>query len=425
MGQWRMGQWLAQLLAQLVAGACSDRRQIMATTSSVLDPVPLVDTVVVQPTPFCNINCNYCYLPQRNDKSVMGQKTIATLFDKIFSSGWTGDGLTVIWHAGEPLVAPIAFYQTAFEVIEALRPPALQLRHSVQTNGMLISPQWCDLFKTWHVGVGVSVDGPKHVHDVHRVTRSGRGTFDQTLAGIRLLRAEKVPFHVISVLSEQSMKVPQEMLDFYLSEEIEDICFNVEESEGDHVSALFAAEDAQGRFRNFLSEFWRLSRSSGRIRFIREIDGMLPRVFRPDKSALRNAQVEPLSMLNVDCHGNVSSFSPELLGLKHADYADFIIGNIITDSLEEMRLSPALTAMTRDIAAGVAACRQHCEYFSVCGGGAPVNKLAENSTFRSTRTAFCGLTQMVPIDLILAAFEQLQLGMDGTAAVQEHAALVS
>jgi uncharacterized protein len=210
------------------------------------------------------------------------------------------------------------------------------------------------------------------------------------------------------------MNAPREMLEFYVSEGIEDVCFNVEESEGDHVSGLFAADDAKGRFRSFLSDFWRLSRQSGRIRFVREVDGMLPRVFRPDHSVMRNAQVEPFGMINVDCHGNVSSFSPELLGLKHGDYDDFIVGNIHTHSLEDMRRSRPMITMSRDIAAGVEACRKECEYFSVCGGGAPVNKLAENGSFTSTRTSFCSLIQMVPIDLILDAFDRLKSsGMNG------------
>jgi uncharacterized protein len=372
-----------------------------------------LDTVVVQPTPFCNINCSYCYLPDRNVKTVIQQGTIETLFAKIFASGWTRGGLTVIWHAGEPLVVPVSFYETAFQTIEALRPATLQLRHSIQTNGMLITREWCDLFKKWDMGVGVSVDGPKRLHDAHRVTRTGQGTFDKTIAGIRLLRQENVPFHVISVLSNGGMEVPQEMLDFYLSEGIEDVCFNVEESEGAHVSELFAGGGAQSNFKHFLSEFWRLSRTSGQVRFVREVDGMLPRVFRPADSVMMNSQVEPFGMMNVDCHGNVSSFSPELLGLKSADYADFIVGNINENSLEEMLDSPPMRAMSRDIAAGVEACRNGCEYFSVCGGGAPVNKLAENGSFGSTRTSFCGLTQMVPIDLILDAFDQLKVTMDG------------
>jgi uncharacterized protein len=385
----------------------------MPSQSPPRDCIPVMDTVVVQPTPFCNINCSYCYLPQRDVTTVMEQSTIAALFKKIFATSWTRAGLTVIWHAGEPLVVPVSFYETAFAAIEALRPTALQIRHSIQTNGMLLTPQWCDLFKKWNVGVGVSIDGPKHLHDAHRVTRTGRGTFDKTLAGIRLLQQENVPFHVISVLSREGLNAPQEMLDFYLAENIDNICFNVEESEGDHVSGLFAGDDAQDAFKRFLREFWQLSRRSGKIRFIREVDGMLPRVFRPEQSGMRNSQVEPFGMINVDCHGNVSSFSPELLGLKNAAYENFIVGNINAQSLEDMLDSESMKVLSRDIAAGVQACRDDCEYFSVCGGGAPVNKLAENGSFKSTRTAFCGLTQMVPIDLILDAFERLRVRADG------------
>jgi uncharacterized protein len=371
------------------------------------DP-PTVDIVVVQPTPFCNINCSYCYLPQRADRTVMQQSTVRVLFEQLFASNWASQELTVIWHAGEPLVVPTAFYENAFRTIAALCPGSVRVRHSMQTNGMLLSTEWCDLFKRWHVGVGVSIDGPRRLNDAHRLTRTGRSTFDQTLAGIRLLRRESVPFHVISVLSQISMDSPQELLDFYVAEGIENVCFNVEESEGAHVSELLGGNEPQRRFAAFLSTFWRLARQNDKIRFIREIDGMLPRVFRPEGERVRNVQVEPFGMLNVDCKGNVSTFSPELLGLKNAKYDDFVIGNINTASLEDMRHGAAMSAMLRDIAAGVEICRQSCEYFSVCGGGAPVNKLFENGSFNSARTSFCDLTQKVPIDLILEAFSQFE-----------------
>ncbi len=373
-------------------------------------PEPSISVVVVQPTPFCNINCNYCYLPDRENRAIMAAQTLRTLFEKVFACGWAGEQLTVIWHAGEPLVLPVDYYQGAFTLIESLRPPQVELRHSFQTNGMLLSKAWCDLFRKWRVGVGVSIDGPRRFNDAHRLGRTGHSTFDKALAGIRLLRSEGVPFHVISVLTDQSLDAPDEMLEFYRAEGIEDVCFNVEESEGDHVSELFASKAPQERFRRFLSHFWREARRDDRIHMIREIDGMLPRVFRPSDGELRNVQVEPFAMLNVDCCGNVSSFSPELLGLKNAAYGDFIVGNILTHSLAQMRDSATMQALTRDIRAGVARCRASCEYFSVCGGGAPINKLSENGSFDSAHTRFCALTQMVPTDLILDAFDLLQQG---------------
>ena len=183
--------------------------------------VPRIELLVVQPTPFCNIDCRYCYLPDRNSKAVVARETLANLFSQVFASGWVGECLSVVWHAGEPMVLPIAFYRDAFQMIDRLKPANLTVVHSFQTNGTLIGEAWCDFFTDHHVNLGVSIDGPRQFHDCNRLTRSGKGTFDRTIAGIRLLRQRAVPFHVISVLSEASMAAPQEMFGFYVEEGIE------------------------------------------------------------------------------------------------------------------------------------------------------------------------------------------------------------
>ncbi len=372
-----------------------------------MSTTPTIETLVIQPTPFCNIACTYCYLPHRNDRSVMRNDTLQAVFERVFASGWAAPELNVIWHAGEPLVMPVAWYRAAFDFIERLRPPHLHVRHAIQTNRTLITPAWCALFRDYDVGVGVSIDGPRHLHDAHRRTRSGRGTFDKTVAGIRMLRDQGVDFHVITVLSQHSLDDPEGLVDFYLAEGIDQVCFNVEESEGDHRSGLFSQADLRQRFSEFLDRFWRCARQRGRFRLIREIDGLLARVLRPEEAVMTNEQVTPFGMMNVACNGDVSSFSPELLGLKNADYGDFIVGNVHTHSLADMLASTPMQRMARDIARGVEACRRNCPYFSVCGGGAPVNKLTENGSFATDRTRFCELTQMAPIDLILDALERI------------------
>lgn len=384
--------------------------------------------VIIQPTPFCNINCSYCYLPDRSNKHVIAQATVTKLFTELFASGWNNPELTVLWHAGEPLAVPAAFYREAFATIERLRPKggpgAVRVKHSFQTNGMLIDDDWCDFFKEWNVGVGISIDGPRELHDANRKTRSGAGTFDKTIAGVRRLRDAGYPFHILSVLGRASLEMPEEMLAFYLSEGIDHVCFNVEESEGDYVSDLFQGAELRQRYETFLRTFWHLARADGRVKFVREIDHALPRVFRPEGVRARNIQVEPLGMINVDSHGNISSFSPELLGYKNADYGDFLLGNINRQSLAEIYQASVDSALFRDIVKGTEACRAHCEYFSVCGGGAPVNKFFENGRFDSTTTSFCTLTQMVPTDLILEAFDKFEQSLtdDRLAAIAQPAA---
>jgi uncharacterized protein len=377
---------------------------------------PMIETIVVQPTPFCNIDCTYCYLPNRRDRSAMSRDTLRALFERVFAAGWSAPSITVIWHAGEPLVLPPDYYQDAFDLIETLRPSDIGLRHSIQTNGMLITDAYCELFRKYHVGIGVSLDGPRELHDSHRRTRSGKGTFDRTMAGIRLLQHHGVEFHVITVLTAASLHDPDDLVRFYLDAGIDQVCFNVEESEGDHTSELFAGADLRARFAEFLDRFWRQARETGRFSYIREIDSMLPRILRPEEAMMGNEQVVPFAMLNVACNGDVSSFSPELLGLKNERYGDFIIGNVHTHTLEQMRTSVSMQHMAHDIERGVALCRDTCDYFSVCGGGAPVNKLTENGSFTTDRTRFCELTQMVPTDLILDALERMEVDGQQTLA---------
>jgi uncharacterized protein len=371
--------------------------------------VPRIELLVIQPTPFCNIDCRYCYLPNRNSKAVVAPQTLSKLFAQVFASGWLRDCLSVVWHAGEPMILPIAFYRNAFRMIDALKPAELPVTHSFQTNGTLIDEAWCDFFGEEHVNVGVSIDGPQRLHDCNRLTRSGRGTFDKTIAGIRLLRRREVPFHVISVLSIDGMLAAREMFEFYLEEGIEQVCFNVEETEGSHVSQSFADRGVEAAYYRFLSEFWRLSAAApGKIKFIREIEHALQQVIRPEGVPFSNQLVEPFAIVSMDWAGNISTFSPELLGLKNAKYGDFLLGNINRDALVDLPQSANFAKMLEDIDAGVAMCRERCEYFSVCGGGEPVNKLFENGTFASSETIYCRLTKMRATDLVLDALERVQ-----------------
>ena len=371
-------------------------------------PTPRVELLVIQPTPFCNIDCSYCYLPDRRSKAVVSTETLINMFTQIFASGWVRDGISIVWHAGEPMVLPIEFYRSAFAIVDRLKPPGLALTHCFQTNGTLIDEAWCAFFAEQHVSVGVSIDGPKHLHDRYRLTRSGRGTFDRAIAGARLLRRHGIPFHVISVLTSESLEAPGDLFDFYVAEGIEAVCFNVEESEGDHVSRCLADAGIEAKYYRFFSEFWRLSAASrGKLTFVREIDHAIGQVVRPKDVPVSNQLVEPFALVSMDCAGNVSTFSPELLGLKNTDYGDFLLGNINRDALVELPSRPNFTRMLRDIAEGVDLCRRSCGYFSVCGGGEPVNKLAENGTFASSETKYCRLTKMRTTDLVLDALERL------------------
>ena len=357
--------------------------------------------MVVQPTPFCNINCSYCYLANRSSRATVDDRTLDSLFTKLFASGWVSHRLNLIWHAGEPTVLPCDFYKHAFEIMERHRPDDIEVVHGFQTNATLLDDAWCDLFRTARVQVGVSIDGPQRLNDANRLSRSGRSTFGKVIAGIRLLRARQIPFHVITVLTSESLRSAQELHDFYVAEGIERVGFNIDESEGDHVSGLTGGAATWNAYGAFMAEFWAIAAASRKIKSIREIDHMWQRVYQNPHHVFPNILTEPFMVLSMDHDGNLSTFSPELLGQKNAKYDDFIIGNVNTDDFERLPDSPALVRMNGDIQAGVSLCREKCAYFDYCGGGEPINKLAENGTFASADTNFCRMTRMAIADLVV------------------------
>jgi uncharacterized protein len=349
----------------------------------------MINLLILQATPFCNISCKYCYLPDRSSKARMTLATIEKVFSALFASDHVGENLDLCWHAGEPLVLPIGYYREAFEAIERLTPADKKVQHCFQTNGMKIDDEWCELFNAYGAKVGVSIDGPAEINDANRLTRSGQSTFSKTLAGIKCLQRHKVDFSVISVLSSASLSKAREMHDFYVSEGIRHVCFNIEEIEGSYTSSSLNRKDKEAEFENFMREFWNLTVDTGELHYVREFTDMLNCIVRPENAKkIYNSMVEPFAIVTVDWEGNFSTFSPELLGQKNDDYGNFIIGNFWKDTLEDSVSSGVFQRLSRDVAAGVELCRNSCEYFPVCGGGSPVNKLYENGNITSTETLY-------------------------------------
>jgi uncharacterized protein len=331
--------------------------------------------------------------------------TIDKIFSGLFSSGWAGEELYVVWHAGEPLVLPIHYYAQAFDSIASLTPAGTKVQHAFQTNGMLIDDEWCRFFKTHGTTVGVSIDGPEEMHNSNRVTRSGKATYSEAIAGIRCLRRNDVEFSVITVLSAESLGRAQELHDFYQAEGIRYVCFNVEEIEGSNTHSSLLGEEQAIAYENFMREFWNLNVRSNELYYVREFKDMLRKIVKPSEHIYDNTLAEPFEHLNIDCEGNYSTFSPEFLGHENDQYNNFIIGNIWHDSFAESMESEAFKRLNRDVAAGVELCRASCEYFSVCGGGSPVNKLYENGTIVSSETMYCRLNTKVIANIAMEIIE--------------------
>lgn len=368
-------------------------------------PVEPLGLLVVQPTPFCNIDCGYCYLADRTERTRMTPSTVEAVVRFLNTIVLTNQPLAVVWHAGEPLVAPIEFYERAFECFRSGSKTPVD--HHFQTNAMLLNDDWCRLIKRFCVRVGVSIDGPKDIHDAFRVDRAGRGTFDRVMGGIGKLREHKIPFNVISVITRASIGRPDDVWDFLSSLGASRLAFNVEEAEGVHRKSSVGEPDLRVLARSFFARIAERQARTPNLQ-VRELDDMRRHLTAPPGSLVMRANNRPGAIVNIDVAGNVTTLSPELLGQSHPYYGEFRWGNVHADSWSDVLAHPRYLRAQRDVDAGVEKCLKTCGYFAVCGGGNPSNKLAELGTLAGTETQDCRLHVQAVADVALDWMERAQ-----------------
>jgi uncharacterized protein len=375
------------------------------------DQVGPLELLIIQPTPFCNLDCSYCYLPDRLDKRKITLETLEKTFKWAFSSGLIRQNFTLLWHAGEPMVLPASFYEQATLLLERCNTSGFEVSQSFQTNATLVNDAWCDFIRRRNVQVGVSVDGPDFLNDRNRTTRNGGGTLERVLRGMQLLRDHDIFFDVITVLTSASLDYPDELFDFYIEHGITDVAFNVEEIEGPHVTSSLAGSGMEPRFRRFYSRFMDLALSSDPPLRVREFEASRSSIARPEQLSTRTQECRPFGILNVDCQGNFSTYSPELLGLSSPRLGSFALGNVARDSLESVLAMPRFIALDDEIRRGVDLCKDSCRYYPFCGGGPPGNKYFENDDFATTETLSCRLHKKATFDVALDKFERLKAAM--------------
>jgi uncharacterized protein len=331
---------------------------------------------------------------------------LSRIYSECFSSRLFGVPVTFLWHAGEPLAVPQNFYRQAFELARTQNHQKRVFDHFIQTNGTLLNPEWIRLIDEYKVGIGVSLDGPEFLHDAVRRTRRGVGTHSKVMRGIRLLEAAEIPFSVITVLTYRSLDYAREMFEFFYSNHIHDVGFNIDEIEGPYKRTSFASTGAIEKYKAFMSEFLALVDGAGGKMKIREFESIFNTALDPNFGDFTDSTNQVLGVVNFDYLGNCSMFSPELLGAESKRFKNFILGNISTESLEDMLATKLFSEITHEIAEGLNRCKESCEYWGFCGGGPPANKFFETGRFDVTETLFCRVHKKALVDTLLSFAEQ-------------------
>lgn len=351
--------------------------------------------IVLQPTPYCNINCDYCYLQNRNDRAVMAPAVLDAIKIKILPRLAPDAAPAIVWHAGEPTVVPLSWYERAYATLCPSLPAAATF--TLQSNGVALSDAWIDFLKRTDTQIGLSIDGPQRFHDKRRKTRAGRPTWSLVMRNLARLQAAGIYPNVISVLNPAALTAAEEFYRFYRDHNVEQVRFSIDEAEGANAASSFEGCGKDSVIA-FLNEILHLAYRDGYPLHIREIERVAHRLAAG--GAADNEQVEPWQVIVVAANGDVTSFSPEFMELRSAAHNNFCFGNILRDNFEDILESAAFLRTREEIAQGIEACRS-CRYFGVCGGGAPANKMMENGSLASRETLFCRLSIQSAGDALL------------------------
>jgi uncharacterized protein len=197
----------------------------MATTIS--DPLPINAPpgfhLLSKPSgSTCNIDCTYCFFLSKeslypNEKNRMSDATLETYIRQLLESHRTPT-VTVAWQGGEPTLMKVDFFRRSVELVEKYRRTGQVVQHTFQTNGILLDDEWCSFFKEHNFLVGLSVDGPRELHDTYRVDRSKQGTFDKVMNGWRHLRQHGVEFNILCTVNAANEKHGRAVYRFFRDE---------------------------------------------------------------------------------------------------------------------------------------------------------------------------------------------------------------
>lgn len=371
-------------------------------------PTGPIDLLIVQGSPFCNIDCKYCYLPDRLDKKRISVDTVETAVRKLFEEKLVWKEFSIVWHAGEPLAVPLEFYKEVFERIKKITPEGFKIVQHIQSNATLITQEWCDFIKEAGIRIGVSIDGPQFIHDHNRITRNGKGTFEKAMAGVELLKKNEISFTNIAVITSLSLDYAEELFYFFKGLNPASLGFNIDEEDGANTKSTIQGEQEE-KLRRFWKTMYKLQLQKDNYIHIREIFGFNEMLvngdFSKDPQSL-GQMLRPYKIITIDTEGNFTTFSPELIGMKDDRFGNFNLGNINTGGFREALNSEKFATMYKEIMQGVKMCKETCDYFRECGGGAPSNKLYENGSFATTETNYCKFSRKVIVDSILDCIEE-------------------
>lgn len=343
--------------------------------------------------PICNLDCGYCFYLEKESlfpgrhRFLMSDEVLRAYVAQNIGTE-PGPEVLFTWQGGEPMLRGLDFYRLAVSYQQALA-NGKTIRNALQTNGVLLNEEWCAFLREAGFTVGISLDGPKEIHDAARVDKQGRPTFDAVMNGIALLKKFNIEFNVLVTVTNEVSKHPQQIYQFLKQNGLTHVQFNpvVERIANSHeqvvgltfaqpgktslstqsaqVSPYSVAPAAYGEFLVAIFDEW-VRQDVGTI-YVMNFEWALASFLRLPAT---------VCLFTENCgKALILEHNGDVYSCDHFMYPDHRLGNINETGLTELANSPQQQAFGAAKSDLPDYCRR-CEVRFACHGECPKNRFA-------------------------------------------------
>lgn len=334
----------------------------------------------------CNLDCHYCYYLEKSNlygdykSKVMTEQLLEKFIEEYINSQTMNDVLFT-WHGGEALMRPISFYKKAIE-LQKKYANGRRIDNALQTNGTLLTDEWCKFFKENNFLIGVSTDGGQDFHDEYRKDKSGAPTFHKVMKGINLMKKHGVEFNCLAVVNDFNADYPVEFYNFFKEIDCRFIQFSpivervatqssglkltLPELKEAEVTDMTVTPLQWGKFLIGIFDEW-IKEDVGKF-YVQLFDATL---------ANWVGQQPGICTLAKHCgHAGVMEFNGDVYSCDHYVFPEYKLGNINTTSLASMMYSERQLKFGTDKFDKLPTQCKNCDVLFACHGECPKNRFA-------------------------------------------------
>lgn len=350
----------------------------------------------------CNLDCDYCYYLGKaelygNHQPKMSDELLERYISQYIEAVQV-PVVTFCWHGGEPLLAGLEFFEKAVALQNKYRGNK-QIENSLQTNGLLLTPEWCDFFRKNNFLIGISLDGPKDIHDAYRHDRGGHPTFDRVIRAVEMMAIHGVEYNTLSTINDRCAGQGKRVYEFMRSVsrfmQFLPVVEMVEGANRQKVSKRAAivppgtsgaqvapwsiTPKAFGRFMCDIFDEW----------VIRDVGERFVQLFDITLAQWCGVQPSLCSFCPTCGDGLVVEHNGDVYMCDHFVYPEYCLGNISKAHLKDLQRNPALFRFGIEKRNSLPSDCRKCEYLFACRGECPKHRFATTRRGESGLNTLC------------------------------------